>query len=511
MFGQEGEDAQDTAAAVRSIVAAVTTLIQTLSIEDEAEQNLSTFRIFTMETEEDAEIAQRFVFLDRISQRVVAHKPANERWIVEVDDAPVQRAPAGDDTPSVSGSRDLPSPIQRYSKPEQQEDPEAACMICLSSLFAFNEDGSAAVRYWRRLLCPTVWGVTDHTPTGHVHRHIAHDHCAQRWFIFNQKNQCPACRHDFSDYFFPALLHEVVDGVVQWSELSTAARRLAALRLLADLCEEPSASIARAIAFSLADGDGEIVCAAARTIRILVVSIDCQRAMLDAGACEAVVHALSPDASDNAKAEIFAAIPELAKDEDCRRALFAAGACQAAVHALSSDAIGDKVKQNCLGAIGYLARDEVCCRAMFAAGVCEAAVHALSSVAGELRPWSSMLHGLSRLAKNRDCRHALAAALVDSLSPDASDVKKAAISSAIHGLTRNEEGRRALFAAGACNAVVRALSSDASGYAKEQISRAISQLAKDEDCRCALFKVGGWTLPVDGCTDELSSSDYDSD
>jgi hypothetical protein len=81
MFGQDGEDEQAMADAVRSIVAAVTSLIETLSLEDEAEQNLSTFRILTMETDDDVEIAARFVFLDLVSQRVVAHKPANQRWI----------------------------------------------------------------------------------------------------------------------------------------------------------------------------------------------------------------------------------------------------------------------------------------------------------------------------------------------------------------------------------------------------------------------------------------------
>ena len=136
---------------------------------------------------------------------------------------------------------------------------------------------------------------------------------------------------------------------------------------------------------------------------------------------------------------------------------------------------------------------------MFAAGVCNAVTDALSLTASA-DVTRAIFRAISNLSVDVDCSNALAAALVDSLSPDASDVKKAAISSAIHGLARNEEGRRALFAAGACNAVVRALSPDASGYANHEISRAISQLAKDEDCRC-FFR----------CTDELSSSDYDSD
>ena len=302
MFGQDGEDAQATAEAVRSIVAAVTTLIETRSMEDEAEENLSTFRILTMETEDDVEMAARFVFLDLISQRVVAHKPANRRWVVEVDGVPVQHTRASDDTPS--GSRDLPSPMA--------DDPDSGCSACLLPLFAFNDDGSAAIRHWRRLLCPTVWGVTDHTPRGHVHKHVLHDHCAQQWFIFNQKNVCPSCKHDFSDMLFQdiagALQHEVVDGAAQWSEAATAARRLGALKALARLPQEQplGLSIARAIALSLADANEEIARAAARAISHWANAL--YEFMEEPGfcklLCEISVAALKSAASDDAKADI---------------------------------------------------------------------------------------------------------------------------------------------------------------------------------------------------------------
>ncbi len=79
MFGQEDEDAQATAQAVRSIAAAVKALIEALSKEEELEQNLSAFMFVTMETDGDAETAARFVFLDCISQRVVAHRAAGQR------------------------------------------------------------------------------------------------------------------------------------------------------------------------------------------------------------------------------------------------------------------------------------------------------------------------------------------------------------------------------------------------------------------------------------------------
>jgi phosphosulfolactate phosphohydrolase-like enzyme len=82
MFGQEDEDAQATAQAVRSIAAAVRALIEALSKEEELEQNLTAFRILTMDTDDDVETAARFVFLDCISQRVVAHRPAGQRWVV---------------------------------------------------------------------------------------------------------------------------------------------------------------------------------------------------------------------------------------------------------------------------------------------------------------------------------------------------------------------------------------------------------------------------------------------
>jgi hypothetical protein len=138
MFGQEGEDAQATAEAVRGIGAAVRTLIETLSKEDELEQNLPTFRILTMEMEGDVEIAARFVFLDRISERVVAHKPAaTQRWLVEVDGVAVRQQRTEDDKPS--GSRDLPSPIRRYANPEDHEDEDACCAACTFPLFEFDE------------------------------------------------------------------------------------------------------------------------------------------------------------------------------------------------------------------------------------------------------------------------------------------------------------------------------------------------------------------------------------
>ena len=101
VFGQDGEDAQATAQAVRSIAAAVKALIEALSKEEELAQNLSAFSIVTMETDGDVETAARFVFLDCISQRVVAHRATGQRWVVEVDGAVAEQR-SGDDTPSGS-------------------------------------------------------------------------------------------------------------------------------------------------------------------------------------------------------------------------------------------------------------------------------------------------------------------------------------------------------------------------------------------------------------------------
>ena len=67
MFAEDEDDAQATAQAVRDIGAAIKALVETLSKEEELEQNVSTFRILTMETDDDLETAARFVFLDRIS------------------------------------------------------------------------------------------------------------------------------------------------------------------------------------------------------------------------------------------------------------------------------------------------------------------------------------------------------------------------------------------------------------------------------------------------------------
>ena len=170
-----------------------------------------------METDDDVETAARFVFLDRISQRVVAHRPADQRWVVEVDGAAAERhSRSRDDTPS--GSRDLPTPIRGHATPALHEDEDACCSSCLLPLFEFNPNGSVPVRHWRRLKCPTVYGVTEGSPTGHVHKHIVHEHCAQQWFIFTRKNTCPHCKHDFSDALLVdiegALEHGVVSDAV---------------------------------------------------------------------------------------------------------------------------------------------------------------------------------------------------------------------------------------------------------------------------------------------------------
>ena len=368
MFGQDGEDAQATAEAVRRIGAAVKTLIETLSKEDELEQNLSTFRILTMETEGDVAIAARFMFLDRISERVVAHKPAaNQRWLVEVDGAAVRHQRTHDDTPS--GSSDLPSPIRRYAKPEHHEDEDACCAACTCPLFEFDADGSAPMRHWRRLKCPTVYGVTPHTPKGHVHRHIFHDHCAQQWFIFTQKSMCPMCKHDFSDMLLQdiegALQHEAIVGgpdnqvvAVQWSE--PWARRVSALNALAHLPREQplGPSVARALVWSLADAGQEVVLAAARAISHWARALwGMQEPGFRALLCERILAALRSAASDDAKAAISYAIGDLARNQDGCRALVAAGACEAAADALRSAASG-RAKAAISSAIANLARDE---------------------------------------------------------------------------------------------------------------------------------------------------------
>ena len=370
MFAQDGEDAQATAQAVRDIGAAVRALVETLSKEDELEQNLSTFRILTMETDDDVETAARFVFLDRISQRVVAHRPADQRWVVEVDGAAAERhSHSHDDTPS--GSRDLPTPIRGHATPALHEDGDACCSCCLLPLFEFNPNGSVPVRHWRRLKCPTVYGVTEGNPTGRVHKHIVHEHCAQQWFIFTRKNTCPHCNHDFSDALLVdiegALEHGVVSDAVEWRQ--PPERRAAALNALAHLPEQQplGPAVAHALVWSLVDSRQEVVLAAARAISRFAANLwsllePHVREMLCVRLSSALkksnaLHVCCCAASDDAKVRISEAIGNLARDDEGRRALVAAGACEAAAHALRS-AASDDAKARISKAIFDLDRDD---------------------------------------------------------------------------------------------------------------------------------------------------------
>jgi RNA polymerase-interacting CarD/CdnL/TRCF family regulator len=92
------------------------------------------------------------------------------------------------------------------------------------------------------------------------------------------------------------------------------------------------------------------------------------RALVAAGACKAVVDALSSAANYDAKAAISRAISELARIEHGRRALIAA-----LVDALSS-AAKDGAKAAISKAMSHLARIEDGCRALVAAGACKAVV-----------------------------------------------------------------------------------------------------------------------------------------
>jgi hypothetical protein len=70
--------------------------------------------------------------------------------------------------------------------------------------------------------------------------------------------------------------------------------------------------------------------------------------------------------------------------------------------------------------------------------------------------------------------------VADALRSAASDDAKAKISRAINSLSRNDDGRRALIAAGTFEAVADALRSAASDDAKAEISNAVSSLAPDD-------------------------------
>jgi hypothetical protein len=200
---------------------------------------------------------------------------------------------------------------------------------------------------------------------------------ARRSGSFSTRRTCPSCKHDFSDMLFldiaSALQHEVVDGVAQWSEAATSARRLGALQALIHLPQEQplGLSIARAIVLSLADADQGIVCAAARSIShwANALYIFMQEPAFCRLLCETSVAALRSAASDDTKAVISTAISDLVLNEDGRRALVAADACQAVADALRSAA---SLKLTFSIVISHLAGDEDSRRAVVVADACRA-------------------------------------------------------------------------------------------------------------------------------------------
>ena len=296
-----------------------------------------------------------------IDRRTVLRRNRPRFWVVEVDGAAAERhSRSHDDTPS--GSRDLPTPIRGHATPALHEDGDACCSCCLLPLFEFNPNGSVPVRHWRRLKCPTVYGVTEGSPTGHVHKHIVHEHCAQQWFIFTRKNTCPHCKHDFSDVLLVdiegALEHGVVSDAVEWRQ--PPERRAAALNALAHLPEQQplGPAVVHALVWSLVDSRQELVLAAAGAISRFAENLwSLLEPRVRELLCARLSSALRSAASDDAKAGISRAVFNLAFDDEGRRALVAAGACEAAAHALRS-AASDDAKMWISAAIDNLALDD---------------------------------------------------------------------------------------------------------------------------------------------------------
>ena len=72
---------------------------------------------------------------------------------------------------------------------------DAKCAICMSDVYENRSDGGATIDA-REMKCPG--------------RHTFHTQCASGWFINEDHNVCPFCRHDFSSCFIEAnLAHQV--------------------------------------------------------------------------------------------------------------------------------------------------------------------------------------------------------------------------------------------------------------------------------------------------------------
>ena len=85
----------------------------------------------------------------------------------------------------------LPEPMKAYIDKKN----DCLCPICLESLFYTNNEKKIVVRH---LLCNSYWGKTPENPEGILNPHVFHESCAESYFIKNNGNVCPVCRHSFS-------------------------------------------------------------------------------------------------------------------------------------------------------------------------------------------------------------------------------------------------------------------------------------------------------------------------
>jgi hypothetical protein len=79
VFTGAGASPESAAAAVRGIKQCFIRFIELLSTDENRAENVETFTIHLMDTEQDAEVAMRFSFLDMISRRVIAVKKLGQR------------------------------------------------------------------------------------------------------------------------------------------------------------------------------------------------------------------------------------------------------------------------------------------------------------------------------------------------------------------------------------------------------------------------------------------------
>jgi hypothetical protein len=545
VFACAGASLESAAAAVRGIKQCFIQFIELLSIDENREENVEAFTIHLMDTEQDAEVAMRFSFLDMISRRVIAVKRLGQIWDAVIDGAPVRFD--GEDC-SLSGMNASIAPVLLHASAavisaasgNMEEYNDAKCAICMSVVYENRSDGSTTIDA-REMKCPG--------------RHTYHSNCARRWFVDEKRNSCPFCRHDFSSLFCEDIAtslehrveHNVTGVTVLWSK--PVNQRLAAFNMMALIPRETplGGSVASAIWLSCFDNDASIaaaalqsrhLCSAAegrsqedilfvfsklgKALSAAVIGEACQPVagtdalihlfltqMLyfvqhpeDLGAqvelleilSRSLVAALKGAVADEMRLFITHHIYRIVIHNDQARAMFvAAGSCSTLVEALKATE-WDEARGRIAAAFLMLADGEEEHAVFLSAGGYSALVQALKISSRRARYMTAK--AILRFSKNTEGRANFVAAgccgvLVEVLENAECDVTRGIIAGAIEQLAQCDEGLAVLMEVGGCGALVQALKMAEKDDSRGKIASSMNCMAKSDQGRLKFVAAGG--------------------